>query len=168
MQTRSLTPLRLGLFVLALAFCAPLAFGQMPQGNQKTLSSEDVSDEEIQKAARIAAKARMSTQKDRRKMQKNMKKKYGNPQEMDSTEKAEMRREVRKKRMAMQKKMMKAMQKEARKENMDPQRVTLILQSTRQDPELGKRFKKAMKAEMKKQRSKMGGGKKKGGGSSNQ
>jgi hypothetical protein len=167
MRIRSLTPVRIGLFALAFAFFAPLAFGQMPQGNQKTLSSEDVSDEELQKAAQIAVKAQMSTQKDRMKMRKDMKKKYGNPQEMDSTEKAKMRRDVRKKRMAMQKKMKKVMQKEAKKEDMDPQRVNLILQSTQQDAELKKRFKKAMKSAVMEQRSNMGGKKKGGGGSSN-
>ena len=168
MQTRSLTPLRIGLFVLALAFFAPLAFGQMPQGNQKTLSSEDVSDEELQKAARIAMKAQKSTRKDRMKMRKDMKKKYGNPQEMDSTQKAKARREMRKKQVAMQKKMRKVMQKEAKKEDMNPKRVNMILRSTRQDAELKKRFKKAMQSVMKNQRSEMGGGKKQGGGSSKQ
>ncbi len=168
MRLRSLTPVRIGLFALAFAFFAPLAFGQMPQGNQKTLSSEDVSDEELQTAARIAVKAQMSTQKERMQMRKDMKKKYGNPQEMDSTEKAKMRRDVRKKRMSMQKKMMKVMQKEAKKEDMDPKRVNLILQSTRQDSELNKRFKKAMKSAMMEQRSGMGGGQKDGGGSPNQ
>lgn len=136
----------------------------MPQGNQKTLSSSDVSDEEVQKVASIALTARMSTRAEQMKMRKNMKQKYGNPQEMDSTEKAQARREMRKKQMAMRKKQMKVMQEEAQKKDMEPQRVRTILRSAQQDSTLQQRLRKAMKAEAMKQRKSMQGGGQQGGG----
>ena len=168
MLLRSLSSFRIGVIGLALALCAPLAFGQLPQGNQKTVSSSDVSDEEVQKVARIAVTAQMSTRQERMKLRKEMRNKYGNPQEMDSTQKAQARREVRKRQMAMRKKTMKVMQKEANKEGMDPQRVQTILRSARQDSTLGNRLRTAMKAEAKKQRpSPQGGGGPQGGAGGN-
>ncbi|MFB6248873.1 MAG: hypothetical protein ABEL97_09915 [Salinibacter sp.] len=164
MITRPTSSLRFGTLALALALFAPLAFGQMPQGNsQNMLSSEDVSDEQIQKVARIAVTAQMSTRQERMQMRKEMKKKYGNPQQMDSTEKAQARREMRKRQMAMRKKTMQVMQKEAKNEGMDPKMVQRILRSARQDSTLGKRLQKAIKAEAKRQRSSMGGGQQGGG-----
>lgn len=174
MRIRLLTPARVGVFVLALAFCATVAVGQMPTpDSMQTLSSSDVSDQQVQKVARIAVATQMSVRKDRMKFRRDMKKKYGNPQEMDSTQKAKARREARKKQMAMRKKQSKVMQQEAKKEGLDPMRVQSVLRSARQDSTLKKRLQTAMKAEMKKQQSKMGGGKmqgggKKGGGSMNQ
>lgn len=136
----------------------------MPQqGNQKMLSSSDVSDEEVQKVARIAFATQMSTRAEQMKMRKNMKQKYGNPQQMDSTEKAQARREMRKKQMAMQKKRMKVMQKEAKNENMDPNRVRTILRSAQEDSTLQQRLRQAMKAEAKKQAPSMGRGQQGGG-----
>jgi len=158
METRSHTPIRTGLLVLAFALFAPVAFGQMPQSNMKTLSSEDVSDEQVKKTARIAIEAQMSTQKQRMQMRREMKQKYGNPQQMDSTQKANARREMRKRQMAMRKKTMKIMQKEAKKEGIKPQRVQMILKSARQDSTLQQRVRQAMKAQMKKQSPSMGGG----------
>lgn len=141
----------------------------MPQqGNMETLSSDDVSDEELEKVARIAVKTQMATRKERMQMRKTMKKKYGNPQQMDSTQKAQARREIRKQKMAMQKKSMKVMRQESKNEDMDPKRVQIILRSTQQDSALGKRFKKAAKAAMQNQRPQMGGGQNQGGGSPNQ
>lgn len=165
MLTRLNSSLRFGVFALALAFfAAPLAFGQMPQqGQAETLSSSDVSDEEVKKVASIMMSVQMATRQDRMKMQKDMKQKYGNPQEMDSTQKAQARKEMRKRQMAMRKKSMKIMQKEAQNEDMDPQRVQTILRSAQQDSELGKRLKQAMQAQMKQQGG-MGG--QQGGGQS--
>jgi hypothetical protein len=136
----------------------------MPQpGNAQTLSSSDVSDEEVQKVASIMMTVRTSTRADRMKMRKEMKQKFGNPQEMDSTQKAQARREMRKRQMAMRKKTMKIMQQEAKKENMDPQRVQTILRSVRQDSTLQQRLRKAMKSQMKQQAP--SGGAPQGGGS---
>ncbi len=164
MTRRSLTSFRLGILTLALAFCAPLAFGQMPQqGNAETLSSSDVSDEEVQKVARIMMTVQSSTRQDRMKMRKEMKQKYGNPQQMDSTQKAKAQREMRKRQMAMRKKTMKIMQKEAKKENMDPQRVQTILRSARQDSTLQQRVRKAVKSQAQQQSPSMGGGSQGGG-----
>lgn len=166
MLTRLISSFRLGVLGMALALCAPLAFGQMPQqGNTQTLSSSDVSDEQVQKVARIAVTAQMSTREERMKLRKEMRSKYGNPQEMDSTQKAKARKEMRKRQMAMRKKTMKVMQQQANKEGMNPQMVQKILRSARQDSTLGKRLRTAMKAEAKKQRpSTQGGGGPSGGG----
>ena len=165
MIRRSLTPLRIGALALALALCAPFAYGQMPQpGNAQTLSSSDVSDEEVQKVASIMMTVRTSTRADRMKMRKEMKQKFGNPQEMDSTQKAQARREMKKRQMAMRKKTMKVMQQEAKKENMNPQRVQTILRSARKDSTLQQRIRKAVKSEAKKQAPSMGGGQQGGSG----
>lgn len=156
MLTHSNTSFRLGVLVLAAALCAPMAFAQMPQqGNAKTLSSSEVSDEQIQKVARILVTTRMSTREEQMQMQKNMKKKYGNPQEMDSTQKAQAQREMRKKQMAMRKKQQKVMQKQAKEEGMDPQMVMTITRSAQQDSTLGERIQTAMKKEMQNQQPQM-------------
>lgn len=164
MVTRSSTPFRLSVLLLALAFVVPAAFGQAPKTNKpKTLSSSDVSDEEINKVAKIAVKTQMATRKQRRKMRQDMKKKYGNPQQMDSTQKAKARKEIRKKQMAMRKKTMKVLQKESKKEGMEAMKVQRVLQSARKDSTLQQRLRKAMKKEAKAQRPNMKGGRKKGG-----
>ena len=169
MRLRSLTPTRIGLFVLALAFSAPMAFGQMPQqGNTKTLSSSDVSDDEVKKVARILIEARMSTRKMQMQKRQEMKKKYGNPQQMDSTKKAEAKREMMKHQRKVRKKQMKALQQQAKKEGMKPKMVRRIMTSTRQDSTLQQRLRQAMKAEMKNRRPQMGPGGGQGGGSPNQ
>ncbi len=165
MQLRLTTPFRTGLLVLAFALCAPMAFGQMPQqGNANALSSEDVSDKQLQKAARIAVKAQMSTRQMQMKKRREMKQKYSNPQDMDSTKKAQAKREMMKHQRKVQKKRRMVMQREAKKENMDPKMVQRILMSTRQDSTLEQRFKKAVKTEMKERQPQMGGGNRGGNG----
>lgn len=156
MLRRLVTPLRAGLLVLALALCAPAAFGQMPQPDtSKLLSSSDVSKEQIQKIAQILVTAQMSTQKERMKMRKDaikMKKKMA---KMDSTQKADVRREFRKRRMALQKKQMQVIQKQAKQKGMKPQMVRRVMRSAQQDTTLQNRVRKAMKMEAKRQRSSM-------------
>jgi predicted metal-dependent peptidase len=163
MKLRSITPFRTGLLVLAFALCAPLAFGQMPQGNTNPLSSEDVSEEEVKKVARILIAARQSTRQMQMKKRREMKKKYGNMQEMDSTKKAQAKREMMQHQRKVRKKQMKAMQQEAQKEGMDPSRVRRIMSSTQQDSTLQQRLRKAMKSEMKSQAPQMDGGNQGGG-----
>jgi hypothetical protein len=144
-----------GLIALALAFTAP-AFGQMPQQpDTTTLSASEVSQEQIDKAARIAAAVQSSMRAQQMKMRKQMKEKYGNPQEMDSTQKANARREMKRQQMRMRKQQMKMMQQESQKENMDPQMFRRIMRSAQQDSTLKKQIQQAMKAEMKKQQSQM-------------
>lgn len=141
-----------GLGLVALLFVGSAAFAQMPQPDTtKLLSASEVSQEEIQKAARIAVSVRMSTRKDRMKMRRDMKQKYGNPQEMDSTEKAKARKEIRRRQMKMRKKQMRIMRKQAKKEDLSPQKFQKIMQSARQDSTLKKQLQTAMKAEMQKQ-----------------
>jgi transcriptional regulator of acetoin/glycerol metabolism len=143
-----------------------MAFGQMPQGNTETLSSDEVSDEQVQKVARIVLAARQSTRQMQMEKRREMKKKYGNPQQMDSTKKAQAKREMMKHQRKVRKKQMKALQQQAKKEGMNPKMVRRIMTSAQQDSTLQQRLRKAMKAEMK-QRSQMGGGNQ-GGGSPNQ
>lgn len=154
MFTRSLTSVRFGVLALALAVIAPTAFGQMQQQQGDMLSSSDVTDEQINKIAKVAVSTQMATRKDRMQMRREMKKKYGNPQQMDSTEKKKARKEIRRKQMEMQKKTQKIMQEEAEKESIEPQMVQKVLQSARQDSTLKKRLQKAMRKEAKKQQPK--------------
>ncbi len=123
--------------------------GQMGPSSE-TLSSSDVSEEQIQMAARIASSVQMGVQEDRMKMRKDMKEKYGNPKQMDSTRKAKARKEMRRRQMKMRKKQMQIMQEEAKKEGMDPQTFRQIMRSAREDSTLQKRLQTAMKAQMKK------------------
>ncbi|WP_118839754.1 hypothetical protein [Salinibacter ruber] len=144
-----------GLIALAFAFTVP-AFGQMPQQpDTTTLSASEVSQEQVDKAARIAAAVQSSMRAQQMKMRKQMKEKYGNPQEMDSTQKANARREMKRQQMRMRKQQMKMMQQESQKENMDPQMFRRIMRSAQQDSTLKKQIQQAMKAEMKKQQSQM-------------
>jgi hypothetical protein len=167
MNTRSLTPVRTGLLALAFALFAPMAFGQMPQGNtQQTLSSSDVSDEQLEKVASILASIQSATRQEQRKMRKDMMALRKKMASMDSTQKAEATRKMRKRQMTLRKKQRKIMQQEAKKEGINRKRVQRIMRSTRQDSTLQQRLRQAMKAQMK-QQSPMGGGSQ-DGGSSNQ
>jgi len=123
--------------------------GQMPQRAPQTLSASDVNDEELRTAASIALSVQMSTRQDRIKMQKEMKEKYGNPQQMDSTQKAKARTEMRRRQMEMQKKQMKIMQQQAEEEGMEPKRFRAIMRSAQQDSTLRTRLQQTMKEQMK-------------------
>jgi len=141
-----------GLFAIAFVLSAPGAFGQMPQQRDTTtLSASEVSQEQIDKAARIAATVQKSMRAQQMKMRKQMKKKYGNPQEMDSTQKANAKREMRRQQMKMRKQQMKMMQQEAQKENMDPAMFQRIMRSAQKDSTLKKQLQQAMRAQMKQQ-----------------
>jgi len=85
-----------------------------------------------------------------------MKKKYGNPQEMDSTQKANAKREMRKQQMKMRKQQMKMMQQEAQKEDMDPAMFRRIMRSAQKDSTLQKQLQQAMQSQMKQQRPPQG------------
>ena len=125
--------------------------GQIPQRAPQTLSASDVNDEELQTAASIALSVQMSTRQDRIKMQKEMKEKYGNPQQMDSTQKAEAQKEMRRRQLEMQKKQMKIMQQQAEAEGMEPKRFRAIMRSAQQDSTLRTRLQQTMKEQMKAQ-----------------
>ena len=153
MLQRVLKTFCFGLFSLAVALGAPSALGQMPQQpDTTTLSASEVSQEQVEKAARIAATVQSSMRAQQMKMRKQMKEKYGNPQEMDSTQKANARREMKRQQMQMRKQQMKMMQQEAQKENMDPAMFRRIMRSAQEDSTLKKQLQQAMKAEMKKQK----------------
>lgn len=141
--------------------------GQMP-GSGQTLSSSDVNESQVQTAAQIASSVQMGTRADRMKMRKDMKEKYGNPQQMDSTQKAKAQKEMRRRQMKMRKKQMKIMQEEAEKAGMDPKMFRQIMRSAQQDSTLQKRLRTAMKAQMQKRMQKqLQKRKKQGGGPSN-
>jgi hypothetical protein len=127
----------------------------MPQPDTSIPSAPDVSQEQIQSAARIAVTIQSSTRAQQMKMRKQMKQKYGNPQQMDSTQKAQARKEMRRQQMEMRKQQMKMMQQEAQKENMDPNMFRQIMRSAQQDSTLKQQIQQAMKAQMKQQRSQM-------------
>jgi len=130
--------------------------GQMPEpGASQMLSSSDVSDEQLQTAARIAMSVQMGMQEDRAQMRKDMKQKYGNPQQMDSTQKRKAQKEMRRRQLEMRKKQMSLMQEEAENEDMDPKTFRQIMRSAQQDSTLQRRLQKAMKAQMKKQQPQM-------------
>ena len=128
--------------------------GQMP-GASQMLSSSDVSDEQIQTAARVAMSVQMGMREDQMQMRKEMKEKYGNPQQMDSTQKQKARKEMRRRQMEMRKKQMSLMQEEAENEGMDPQTFRQIMRSAQQDSTLQRRLQEAMRAQMKKQKPQM-------------
>jgi hypothetical protein len=122
--------------------------GSAPGSPPPTVSSADVSAEQLQQVARIAASVQMGTMQDRMKMRKDMQSKYGNPQQMDSTQKAKARRDMRQRQMKIRKKQMQIMQREAKKEGIDPQTFRSIMRSARQDTTLRNRLRKEMKAQM--------------------
>ena len=122
--------------------------GQM--GQDQSLSSSDVTDEQIQQAARVAMSVQMGTRQDRMQMRKDMKEKYGNPQDMDSTQKAAAQKEMRQRQMELQKKQMKIMRKEAEKEGMNPQTFQQIMRAAQRDSTLQQELQMAMKEQMKK------------------
>jgi hypothetical protein len=159
MLTRVLKSSCIGLFALALAVSAPVALAQMPQQpDTTTLSASDVSQEQVQTAARIATTIQSAMRAQQMKMRKQMKQKYGNPQQMDSTQKAQARKEMRRQQMQMRKKQMQMMQAEAEKEGMSPKMFRQIMRSAQQDSTLKKDIQAAMKAQMKKRQSQMNQG----------
>jgi len=159
MLKRILKPLCVGLFAFAVALSVPAALGQMPQQDTTvTLSADDVSQEQIEKAARIATTVQTSMRAQQMKLRKDMKKKYGNSQQMDSTQKAKAKKEMRRRQMKMRKKQMQMLRQEAKKEDMDPQMFQRIMRSARKDSTLKKKVQSAMRAEMKNRQSQGGPG----------
>jgi len=159
MITRVLKSSCIGLFALVFAVSAPAALAQMPQQpDTTTLSASEVSDEQVQTAARIATTIQSAMRAQQMKMRKQMKQKYGNPQEMDSTQKAQARKEMKRQQMQMRKKQMQMMQEEAEKEGMSADTFRQIMRSAQQDSTLKKEIQAAMKAQMKKQRPQMNQG----------
>jgi hypothetical protein len=145
MTVRVPTSLRLALFALAFALVGlPVHAQGGPGGGQApSLSSSDVSDAEIQAAAEII----VSMQVQRQEMRKKMMEKYGNPQEMDSTQRRKARMEIMKKRQSL-------MQKKSKEVGMKPQRLGQIMKSARQDSTLRSRVRTAVKQ---KRQERMGG-----------
>jgi len=134
MLNRSLSTLHFGLLALALALVAPTAFAQGQSGqSQPTISSQDVSETEIESAAEIVVALQMQRQQ----MRKQMMQKYGNPQEMDSTQQRNARMEIMQKRQAL-------MQKKTTEEDLSTERLGLIMKSARQDSTLRKRIRTAV------------------------
>ena len=159
MIRRVLKPFCVGLFALAVALSAPAALGQMPQQDTTaTLTADDVSQEQIQKAARIAATVQTAMREQQMKLRKQMKQKYGNPQQMDSTQQAKAKREMRRQQMKMRKKQMKMLKQETQKEEMNLKMFQRIMRSAREDSTLKKEIQAAMQAEMKKRQSQRGQG----------
>jgi flagellar biosynthesis GTPase FlhF len=134
---------------------APQAQGQqgapspMPSSPQR--SSADVTEEQVQTAARILMSVQAAARQDQMQTQREMQEKYGNPQQMDSTEMAAAREEMQRRQQEMRKKQMKMMQQEAEAEGMAPQRFQTIMRSAQQDSTLRTRLRQAMKAQVQNQ-----------------
>jgi hypothetical protein len=148
MLSRSLSTARTGILALALAFIAPAVFAQGGPGGgmggpTETLSSEDVSEEEVDAAAEIIVAMQMQRQQ----MRTDMREKYGNPQEMDSTQRREARTEIMQKRQAL-------MEKKTEEEDLSADRLGLIMKSARKDSTLRKRVRTAVQE---KRKARMGG-----------
>ena len=134
MLQRSFSTLRLGLLALAFAFVAPAAFAQVgPGGSSGDISSDDVSDAEIAAAAEIIVALQMQRQE----MRTQMRETYGNPQEMDSTQRRQARQELMQKRQAL-------MQQKTEEEDLSAQRLGRLMQSARQDSTLRARIRTAV------------------------
>ena len=130
--------------------------GQVPApGTPQTLSSSEVSEDQLQTAAQIALSVQMGMREDQMQMRKEMKEKFGNPQQMDSTQKAKARKEMRRRQMEMRKKQMSLMQQEAKNAGLDPRTFRQIMRSAQQDSTLRQRLQTAMKAQLKKQQPQM-------------
>lgn len=122
---------------------------QMPPSGGPSLSAADVSEEQVQTAARIAASVQMGLREDRMALRKDIREKYGDPAEMDSAQKVQARQEIRRRQGEMRKKQMKIIQQEAQNEGMDPNTFQQIMRSARQDSTLQRRLQTAMKEQMK-------------------
>lgn len=168
MFNRLSSPLFAGLALLAFTLLVPAAAAQMPQESDTTqMSSSDVSDEQVEQAANIAVDLQMSGREMRQEMQKEMQEKYGNPQEMDSTDKAAMQKERQQQMQQMQKEQMKMMEEKAEEEGLDVEMFQKIMQSARQDSTLQERLRTAMKSKMEEegmQQPQQGGQGQQGGG----
>ena len=120
-----------------LALFAPAVFapGALAQNGeaQNTLSSSDVSEEEVESAAEIVVAMQMQQQELRKKMMR----KYGNPQKMDSTQRRQARVEMMKQRQAL-------MKEKTNEHGLSTQRLGMIMNSARQDSTLRERMKTAV------------------------
>ena len=132
MESRLIAPLRTGLLALVLVLAAPAAFAQT-ESAPDSLASEDVPDAEIEAAAEIVVAMQMQQQR----MRQEMRQQYGNPQEMDSTQRRQARMEIRQERQAL-------MQQKTEEESLSPQRLNLIMNSARRDSTLRARMKTAV------------------------
>jgi len=148
-----------GLLAIALLFVVPAAFGQMQQPDTtQTLSSSDVSDEQVRQAAEIMVALQTQGRQMQMQMRKDMKRKFGNPQDLDSTEKENMRRELKRQQRQMQQKQMKMMKKKSSEVGMPPETFRRVMRSAQQDSTLQKRLQTAMKKQAKQRQPQQGQG----------
>ncbi|WP_022835782.1 DUF4168 domain-containing protein [Salisaeta longa] len=133
------------LFALGLLLTAPTAYAQMG-GMTPPKPAEEVSGTELEAVARVVTELQAS----RAQMMQKLRKKYGNPAEMDSTKMKEARMEAR--RMQMQS-MQQALNKE---DQLDRKRFMSIMMAARQDSTLDKRLRTTIQ-EMQKNKMKQGG-----------
>lgn len=148
MHTRSQTFVSATLLFVFLVFGGNVAAAQGQMG--EPLSSEDVSDEQIQQVAQVFITLQDSVKAMKMEMRRRMKE--NNVQEMDSTERAKHMRQMQ---MEMQKRQMQLMQQAAQDEGLDPKRFRRIMQAVQQDSTLQQRLRAAVKKEVKSQQSQM-------------
>mgnify|MGYP006426292423 CR=1 FL=1 len=141
MGTRFRSSLSIGLLAFVFALVAPLAYGQGNMGGQggPSLSPSDVTDSQIESAARIVVAMQQLQQKYREE--------YGNPQNLDSSKVAEVRRKLMKEQQQV-------MSQKVEEEGLNMQTFQQIMQTARQDSTLRTEMRSAI-MEMRKQQ---GGG----------
>jgi len=141
MFARFRSTLSIGLVALALAAVAPFAFGQGNMGGQggSSISPSDVTDGQIQSVARVVVAMQQLQQKYRQQ--------YGNPQNMDSSKVAEVRRKLMKEQQQV-------MSKKVKEEGMSVQKFQQIMQTARRDSALRTKMRSAIM----KMRKQQGGG----------
>jgi hypothetical protein len=128
----------------ALALCLPLvagtAFAQggggMGQGQMAVPDTLDVTEQDVSTYAKVA----MEMQSLRREMMQ----KYGNPRQMDSTETAQARSEMRRRQQEI-------VQRVLQEEEMSRQRFQLIGRAAQQDSTIGRRIQQKMRQMMQQQ-----------------
>lgn len=153
MNMTRLASLRIALLSLALAFAAPLAYGQGGPGGSGSpqMSPSDVSDDQIESVARVVVALQQ--------LQAQFRQQYGNPQNMDSTQVAQARRQ-------MMQEQRRVMQEKAKEQGMTPQKVTQIIQVARQDSTLRTEMQAAIQKVQQEKQQEMQGGDSSGSGNS--
>lgn len=99
------------------------------------MSPDEVSEAEIDAAAEIIVAMQMQRQE----LRTQMREEYGNPQEMDSTQRRSARQELMRRRQAL-------MQEKTEEEDLSARRLGRLMQSARQDSTLRARIRTAVQA----------------------
>lgn len=138
MTARHAPSVCLGLFALALALLAPMAYGQDTTKSRSgvNLSPTDLTQDQIRATARVIVAMQ--------RLQDRYMKTYGNPQNMDSTKAQEVRRKFREEQRTL-------LNETVSEEPITAEEYTHILQLTRRDSTLRRKMRAAVLKARKKQ-----------------